>query len=92
MNIPLFFPSLDLLTAWHIKYQVVRQRTWDGYMMKTPEKSNIQGMFPQVPDPNNDLDEDSIKFCFILICNKNFKRCYNFKIYNIINVALVTVI
>jgi len=22
MNIPLFFPAVDLLTKWHVKYQV----------------------------------------------------------------------
>lgn len=25
MNIPMFFPSKDLLTKWHLEYQIVRQ-------------------------------------------------------------------
>ena len=62
MNIPLFFPTLDLLTKWHIKYQVVRQRTWKGYMMKQSFKSAILGLYPKVPDPNNDMDEDAVRY------------------------------
>lgn len=62
MNIPLFVPSLDLLTKWHIKYQVVRQRTWNGFMMRPSSKSGISGLFSKVPDPNDDLDEDAIRF------------------------------
>lgn len=62
MNIPLFFPSLDLLTKWHVKYQVVRQRTWNGYMMRQSSKSGIPGLFSKVPDPNNDMDEDAVHY------------------------------
>jgi len=62
MNIPLFFPSIDLLTHWQLEFQVVRQRTWDGYMMKRPHRSRILGKLPQVPDPNDDTDEGAIKY------------------------------
>ncbi|KAK2144348.1 hypothetical protein LSH36_766g03157 [Paralvinella palmiformis] len=62
MNIPLFFPSLSLLTRWHMKYQVVRLRTWDGYNMKRANGSVIRGVMPGVPDPNNDYDEESVKY------------------------------
>jgi hypothetical protein len=62
MNIPLFFPSLNLLTRWHIKHQVVRQRTWDGYMMKRANSSLISGIQSNIPDPNNDYDEESVKY------------------------------
>ena len=62
MNIPLFFPSLNLLTKWHMKHQVVRQRTWDGYKMKRGNGSLIRGLQTDIPDPNNDYDEESVKY------------------------------
>ncbi|ESO06885.1 hypothetical protein HELRODRAFT_170916 [Helobdella robusta] len=62
MNIPMFFPSLDLLTSWHLKFQVVRQRTWSGYMLERSNSSNIKGIFSNVPDPNDDFDEDAIRY------------------------------
>ena len=61
MNIPLFFPSIDLLTVWHAEYQVVRQRTWAGYLMRRSSASSLPGVI-QAPDPNNDVDQDAIKF------------------------------
>ncbi len=60
MNIPMFFPSLKLLSTWHLEYQVVRQRTWAAYMLKKARKSNIKGV-RNWPDPNNDEDEDAIR-------------------------------
>ena len=62
MNIPLFFPSINLLTKWHVEYQVVRQRTWAGYMMKRLSASPIGGVEDSWPDPNNDIDEDAIRY------------------------------
>ncbi len=62
MNIPMFFPTLDLLTRWHLEYQVVRQRTWAGYMMKKGLGSPIPGVLKNIPDPNNDVDHDSVKY------------------------------
>ncbi|ELU12342.1 hypothetical protein CAPTEDRAFT_189487 [Capitella teleta] len=62
MNIPLFFPTVELLAKWHVQYQVVRQRTWSGYMRKKTSQSAIPGVVPNVPDPNNDLDEDAVRY------------------------------
>ena len=62
MNIPLFFPTVDLLALWQLEYQVVRQRTWAGYMMKRPHRSGIPGKARDVPDPNDDTDEGAIKY------------------------------
>ena len=64
MNIPLFFPHIDLLTRWQLEYQTVRLRTWAGYMQKRPHKSNIAGIEPyasEYPDPNDDTDAAAIK-------------------------------
>ena len=42
--------------------QVVRQRTWSGFMEKLSSESAIPGLFSKVPDPNNDLDEDAVHY------------------------------
>lgn len=60
MNIPLFFPTLDLLASWHSEFQVVRQRTWAGYLGRRSSGSPIRGFLP-IPDPNNDVDIEPIK-------------------------------
>jgi len=63
MNIPLFFPSLDLLTEWHYKYHIVAERTWDGVGNNRKNASKIRGVLgPDVPDPNNEFDRDAIRY------------------------------
>ena len=63
MNIPLFFPSLALLTDWHYEYQVVSERTWDHTLTGIPpNRSHINGVLRDVPDPNNDRDRDAIRY------------------------------
>ncbi|CAF2971241.1 unnamed protein product [Rotaria sp. Silwood2] len=63
MNIPLLFPSLDLLTKWHYEYGVVNEKTWDqiSYGVR-PKSSRIKGVLTNVPDPNNDLDRTAIRY------------------------------
>ena len=63
MNIPLVFPSLDLLTQWHYEYGVVNEKTWDQtFTGNRPAGSNINGVLPNVPDPNNDRNRTSIRY------------------------------
>ncbi|CAF4419473.1 unnamed protein product [Rotaria sp. Silwood2] len=63
MNIPLFFPSLDLLTEWHYTYRVVNERTWDGISGNIKNASRISGVLgPDIPDPNNEFDRDAIRY------------------------------
>ncbi|CAF0809119.1 unnamed protein product [Adineta ricciae] len=63
MNIPLLFPSLDLLTQWHLKYSVVNEKTWDQAWYGTiPNGSRIPGVLSGVPDPNNDRDRTSVRY------------------------------
>ena len=62
MGIPLFFPTVDLLAKWHVQHAVVHQRTWMGFMQKRESASHIKGLIPNVPDPNNDIDEDAAKY------------------------------
>jgi hypothetical protein len=63
MNIPLFFPSLDLLTEWHFTYRVVGERTWDGVSGKRRNASTIVGVLgSDIPDPNNEFDRHAIRY------------------------------
>ncbi|CAF0921036.1 unnamed protein product [Adineta ricciae] len=63
MNIPLLFPSLDLLTQWHLEFSVVNEKTWDQAWYGTiPNGSRIPGVLSGVPDPNNDRDRTSVRY------------------------------
>jgi hypothetical protein len=63
MNIPLFFPSLDLLTEWQYLYHVVDERTWDGISGKRSNGSVIPGVLgSHIPDPNNERDRTAIRY------------------------------
>jgi hypothetical protein len=63
MNIPLLFPSLNLLTQWHYEYGVVSERTWDQTLYGIrPNGSHIKGVLTNVPDPNNDQDRQAIRY------------------------------
>jgi hypothetical protein len=63
MNIPLVFPSLDLLTQWHDEYGLVNEKTWDQTLYGiSPDGSRIDGVLTNVPDPNNDLNRTSIRY------------------------------
>ncbi|CAF0786262.1 unnamed protein product [Adineta steineri] len=63
MNIPLFFPSLDLLTEWHYNYRVVGERTWSGTSGQFKNSSAISGVLSSdIPDPNNEFDRNAIRY------------------------------
>ncbi|CAF4261094.1 unnamed protein product, partial [Adineta steineri] len=63
MNIPLFFPSLDLLTEWHYNYRVVGERTWSGTLGQFKNSSAISGVLSSdIPDPNNEFDRNAIRY------------------------------
>jgi len=63
MNIPLFVPSIDLLTDWHYTYRVVTERTWDGISGNLKNSSVISGVLASdIPDPNNELDRNAIRY------------------------------
>jgi hypothetical protein len=65
MNIPLFFPSIDLLTRWHLKYDIVFERTWDKALTGVGKnRSTIPAYDPNstIPDPNNEYDYSSIHY------------------------------
>ncbi|UJR36816.1 hypothetical protein I4U23_029530 [Adineta vaga] len=63
MNIPLLFPSYELLTQWHFEYNVVNEKTWDqAWYGIIPNSSRIPGVLENIPDPNNDHDRTSIRY------------------------------
>jgi hypothetical protein len=63
MNIPLVFPSLELLTQWHLKYGLVSEKTWDQTLAGIrPSRSRIDGVLANVPDPNNELDQKAVRY------------------------------
>jgi hypothetical protein len=63
MNIPLFFPSLDLLADWHYTYRVIDERTWDGVSGNRKNTSVLPGVLgPDIPDPNNEFDRNAISY------------------------------
>ena len=65
MNIPLFFPSLDLLTEWHLKHYILSERTWAGKsksLAKYPSAIPRYDLNSTIPDPNNENDHASIHY------------------------------
>ncbi|CAF0897510.1 unnamed protein product [Adineta steineri] len=65
MNIPLFFPSIDLLTEWHLKYDIVFDRTWDKALTGQGKNRSIISSYDlnsTIPDPNNEYDYSSIRY------------------------------
>ncbi|CAH1793937.1 unnamed protein product [Owenia fusiformis] len=62
MNIPLFVPSLDSLSEWHVKFNLLKERTWDSTFGKIPLKSRIQGVLSGIPDPNSDKNINAVKY------------------------------
>ncbi|UJR33343.1 hypothetical protein I4U23_020792 [Adineta vaga] len=65
MNIPLFFPSIDLLTMWHLKYNIIYDRTWDKALTGKGKHHSIippYDLNTTIPDPNNEFDHSSIYY------------------------------
>jgi hypothetical protein len=65
MNIPLFFPSIDLLTKWHLKYDIIVERTWDKALTGIGKNRSTIPPYDRkstVPDPNNEYDYFSIYY------------------------------
>jgi len=65
MNIPLFFPSIDLLTEWHLKYNIIFDRTWNRVLTGHGNNHSTIPAFDRnssIPDPNNECDYSSIHY------------------------------
>lgn len=76
MNIPLFFPSRELLVDWHMNYAVIccrgRQQFPCNYGEKVP-KNKMQTGSPierfagvEVPDPNDDVTRSAVDYWLAL--------------------------
>lgn len=67
MEIPMFLPSLQLLTTWHLKYHVLHERTWSS-VYGNPQSTSLLPRHPSlvndtavpISDPNNEFSKDSI--------------------------------
>jgi hypothetical protein len=64
MNIPLFFPAIDLLTTWQFEHMVMNERTWDGVSGRRPSRSTLDAHPSQrhIPDPNNEQSKEAIRY------------------------------
>ena len=62
MNIPMFFPSLDLLAEWQLKHHVMNERTWAMVHGRVSRGSPLPGLYPGVPDPNSETNATAIKY------------------------------
>ena len=65
MNIPLFFPSIDLLASWQYEHGVMTERTWDVVRGRPPPRGSIIAAHPSQrhrPDPNDDRNLDAIRY------------------------------
>ena len=65
MNIPMFFPSPELLARWQVDYYLMNERSFDGaFFGKRPNSSIIPPHPSQkgIPDPKNEYDYDSILY------------------------------
>ncbi|CAM9426529.1 unnamed protein product, partial [Ectocarpus fasciculatus] len=65
MGVPMFVPAPRLLAKWHVKLNVLGERTWNSAIYQTPARaSNIQrhpdSTSKLMKDPNNDVDYDSV--------------------------------
>ena len=61
INIPLFFPSIELLADWQLNYTVMNERTWDGVYGGRPSKPDVGVHSSQsaVSDPNDEARLDA---------------------------------
>ena len=67
MEIPMFLPSLQLLTTWHLKYHILHERTWSS-VYGNPQSTSLLPRHPSlvndttipISDPNNEFSKDSL--------------------------------
>ena len=62
MNVPMFFPSTELLATWQVNYYIMRDRSFDGSLFGRRPKASIIPPHPsqkRIPDPKNEYDYNS---------------------------------
>ena len=62
MNIPMFFPSPELLARWQVDHYIMPERTFNGAFFGQRPKASIIPPHPSqanVPDPKNEYDYES---------------------------------
>jgi len=65
MELPIFVPSLDLLTSWHVDYRVLNERTWMSVFGKPESHSKLprhsHSNSSLLSDPNDEFSVNSIR-------------------------------
>lgn len=61
MAIPIFVPSKQLLIKWHLQHNMLSEMTWPAPRGKPSPLPPAKG-FEHWPDPNDDIDPDSLDF------------------------------
>ena len=62
MNIPMFFPSPELLARWQVDHYIMPERSFNGAFLHQRPKASIIPPHPSqanVPDPKNEYDYES---------------------------------
>jgi hypothetical protein len=65
MGIPILAPSLTLLTAWHMEYLLVSERTWDTALAGSPKTASAiprHAGADELYDPNDEFDEAAVRY------------------------------
>ena len=65
MNIPMFFPSPELLARWQVDHYIMPERSFNGAFFNQRPNASIITPHPSqanVPDPKNEYDYESILY------------------------------
>ena len=63
MNIPIFVPTIQLLSRWHLLYHVIAKRTLPSSRNPRDQASFVpSATTSQMPDPNNERDISTIAY------------------------------
>jgi hypothetical protein len=65
LEVPMFVPSPDLLTEWHMAYRAVNERTWNSVFGILASQSVLSkhplSTSNMKHDPNNDMSNDAVR-------------------------------
>jgi len=65
LEVPMFVPSPDLLTEWHMTYRAVNERTWNSVFGILASQSVLSkhplSTSNMNHDPNNDMSRDAVR-------------------------------
>jgi len=65
MGLPIYSPSVELLTKWHLDHKIINQKTWHMVLHHQPGQGSPLPPHKDSPtqlDPNKDADYESVKY------------------------------